>query len=310
MHHEHCSRLPERFRIWKKNMWITRFLSTEQSLTEVSMALITGDSARDEAPFRNCEHRESQMSNDDGQSHDDAGKPTRGPDGAEPKRYREAVLKQAFDIRRDIADGLNMVEIARKCQDPMSLGIGAMLAKMIRDGLIREPEQIIDLLNGAFVGESSTSIDLNRRTVIETLRKDGILPPGMNVRKAKPGGTMPALDEIGAVIERRTGIALERITSASRIPEVVRGRHIVMWIMRNVCGSSLTAIADRFGGGDHISIMDGIQRLDDERDSDKDERMLIDSMGDESDLLALKRNRSDLASSKRFRKNGQGGGTR
>ena len=68
---------------------------------------------------------------------------------------------------------------------------------------------------------------------------------------------MPTLDEIGAFIEHRTGITLERIMSATRDREVVKPRFLVIWIMRNECGHSLTAIGGRLVGRDHATISHG-----------------------------------------------------
>ena len=239
-----------------------------------------------------------------------AGNPAHGPDSAEPKRNNAATLMRANDVYEDLANGRDMDEVARNCEDPMALGIGAMLAKMSMGGLIREPDRAIGLLDGVFVGESSIGIDLNRRTVVEALQNLGILPRDMSARMAKPAGSLPTLSEICAVIELRTGITLEKIRSASRVRAVVMARFLVIWIMRNDCGYSLADIGGRLGGRDSTSIGHGVRRVKDERDSDMDLRLLIDRIGDQSDLLALKRNRSQLTAPAWFRRNGRRGGKR
>ena len=228
------------------------------------------------------------------------------PDSAEQKRCNRAILMQANYACMEIANGRDWGEVAQNCEDPMSLGIGAMLAKMSKKDLFREPDRVIDLLNGVFVSESPKRIDLNRRTVIETLRISGILPHEMNAQKAKPEGTSPTLAEICTIIELHTGITREQIVSASRVRELVRARFLVIWIMRNECGLSLAQIGVRLGGRDHTTIRHGLRHVKFERDSDMDKRMLIDSIVDQSDLLALKRNHSALKTSMLFRKKGLG----
>lgn len=239
-----------------------------------------------------------------------AGNPAHGPDISEPKRSKGTILTQAYDVYKDLAIGRGTAEFAQKCEDPMSLVIGAMLAKMNLGGMIREPDQVIDLLNGVFLGKSLSSIDPNRRTIIEALKNLGFLPSDINVRVAKPVGSTPTLEEISVIIEFHTGITLKQIISATRVREVVKARFLVIWIMRNECGHSLTAIGGRLGGRDHATICHGMRRVKEDRDADMGKRLLIDSVGDQSDMLALKRIRSHLTASSRFLQNGQAGGMR
>ena len=145
-------------------------------------ALKRRNPACNEATFLQPRTQELQMSFNDCLRNIAAGNPAHRPDGDDPKRCKGAILAQAHDVYKHLANGLGAAEVAQKCEDPMSLGIGAMLAKMSSGGLIREPGQVIDLLNGVFLGERLAGLDPNRRTNIEALQNLGILPRDINVR--------------------------------------------------------------------------------------------------------------------------------
>lgn len=234
-----------------------------------------------------------------------AGTPALKPDADDPERSNAAILMQANEVCRDLMSGREMFEIALQCVDPMSLGIGAMLAKLCADGLIREFDLAEGKLKGIFGRESSNGIPLNRRTVIAALQYLRLAPRDMTVRMAKPAGTVPTMDEISRTIEFHTGISLEQIRSASRVREIVNARYLTIWAMRAECGHSLNVIGQRLGNRDHTSILNGVQRLRKKRRADGDMRKMIDNIGDQIDLLALRRNRSDLAASMCLRQGGR-----
>lgn len=234
-----------------------------------------------------------------------AGTPAHAPDAEDPGRSNVAILMQANEVCRDLRSGREMYEIALHCEDPMSLGIGAMLAKLSAEGLIRDCDLAEGKLNGIFGRESSKGIPLNRRTVIVALQFLRMAPRDMTVRMAKPAGTVPTMDEISGTIECHTGISLEQIRSASRVREIVNARYLTIWAMRAECGHSLNVIGQRLGDRDHTTILNGIQRLRKKRKSDADMRKMIDNICDQIDLLALSRNRSDLAASMCLRQGGR-----
>lgn len=234
-----------------------------------------------------------------------AGTPALKPDANGPERSNGTILMQANEVCRDLMSGREMFEIALQCEDPMSLGIGAMLAKLSAEGLIRDFDLAESKLKGIFGRESSKGIPLNRRTVIAALQFLRMAPRDMTVRKAKPAGTVPTMDEISRTIEFHTGISLEQIRSASRVREIVNARYLTIWAMRAECGHSLNIIGQRLGDRDHTSILNGEQRLRKKRRADADMRKMIDNIGDQIDLLALRRNRSDLAASMCLRRGGR-----
>lgn len=234
-----------------------------------------------------------------------AGVPALSPEVDDPERDNCATMTQANEICRDLTNGTEMFEIALHCADPMSLGIGVMLAKMRADGLIRDFDHAEGKLKGIFGRESSKGIPLNRRTVIAALQYLRMAPRDMTVRMVKPAGSIPTMDEISRTIEFHTGITLEEIRSASRVREIVNARFLTIWAMRAECGHSLSIIGRRLGDRDHTSILNGVQRLRKKRNADVDMRKMIDHIGDQTDLLALRRNRSDLAASMCLRQNGR-----
>ena len=204
------------------------------------------------------------------------------PDAFDPGLINAAIPMQANDICRDLTSGKEMIEIVRNCEDSMSLGIGAMLAKMCSMGMIREFDHAAGKLNGIFGSESSKNIQLNRRAVIVALQTLGIVPSEKILRMVKPAGTFPTLEEISHVIKFHTGITFDQVRSASQVREIVNARYLVIWELRTVCGLSLTDIGRRLGSRDHNTIINGLRRLLKSR-LDMEMRNMIDKICGQSD---------------------------
>lgn len=205
---------------------------------------------------------------------------------------KNARLEEAREICQEILDGRDLMFVARHTEDLMAYAVGSMIAKLSDKGLDVTPSHAFMELGRVFSRqrfEGNQAFRFSRRTVFDTLSCRGLLTQDITIRDAKQAGTLPTVAEISRIIENYTEVDLEQIQSPKRSRNIVRARFIAIWVMRTVCGHSLTYIGDQLGNRDHTSILNGVNRVRDIRASDAAERKMIDDICDESDILALRR---------------------
>lgn len=224
---------------------------------------------------------------------------------------KNATLEEAWDICQAVLDGKDVIHVARGTDDLMSYGVGAMLAKMAKSGLLDDINDAYLKLSGRYTRETlkgERAYRFNRRTVFNSLQQFGLLRETLSIREAKPAGTLPTITEIARIIENYEHINLAQIQSPARSREIVKARFYAIWVMRYVCGHSLTYIGEQLGNRDHTSILNGVNRVrairgtDSVSSEDAGSREIIDNICDECDMLALRRHHSILMSQSGIRR--------
>lgn len=73
-------------------------------------------------------------------------------------------------------------------------------------------------------------------------------------------------------------IRLAELKSRSRARSIARPRHVAMYLCRQRLGSSLTDIGQRFGGKDHTTVMNAVERVEGLLDSDEAIRNAVEAI--------------------------------
>jgi chromosomal replication initiator protein len=93
-----------------------------------------------------------------------------------------------------------------------------------------------------------------------------------------PGGPTP--ESIAAVVARRLGLAPADLTGPSRRPDVVRARHLALYLSRELTGLSLPRIGAAFDR-DHSTVLSAIRKLKRDSASDRELAELLHTLRSE-----------------------------
>lgn len=214
-------------------------------------------------------------------------------------------VEEAQKIYRDINRGRSLYHVAKNSTDIISYAVGSMIAKLSSKYGEDWGNEAFYCLSRRFPNSALQGIKatrFNRRTVIDALVADELLPQNISIRDAKPAGTLPTVAEIAAIVDGHKKISLNQIQSPARSRKVVEARFIAIWVMRMVCGHPLAYIGEQLGNRDHTSILNGVSRMRTIRASDIGQRHQVDNICDQADLTALRRHYSILISQSGLRR--------
>ncbi len=96
----------------------------------------------------------------------------------------------------------------------------------------------------------------------------------LNISEIKEVNTELILD----VVSRYFNVKVEDITSRSRSRDLVKARHIAMYLCRTILGYSYQKIADDFGGLNHSSVLDGCKNVQERYHTDEDVKAYVDEI--------------------------------
>jgi hypothetical protein len=205
---------------------------------------------------------------------------------------KNELLEEAEAITHALINDKKPMHVARDTTDLMAFGVGSMIAKMVTTKIIENPDQAYQVLHQAFTRnalKNEKALRFSRRTVLATLKENGVIPEKTALKDVKPAGSLPNTQEIGRVIEEVLKIPLSQIQSSERSQSVIRGRFYMIWVMRFICGHSLTHIGKQVGGRDHTSVINGINQLTRRRERIDGVQAEVDNICDAADLLAIRR---------------------
>lgn len=86
---------------------------------------------------------------------------------------------------------------------------------------------------------------------------------------------VPTVDEIIRYVAAHYQVRVAEILSDRRVANIVRPRHVAMYLAKNMTGKSLPEIGRRFGNRDHTTILNAIQRITAFRATDDDFDLLV-----------------------------------
>ncbi|MFG6082132.1 helix-turn-helix domain-containing protein [Paracoccus litorisediminis] len=192
---------------------------------------------------------------------------------------------------------INEVTAMPTCLDGFS--IGHLLFNISRKDMAtggRTAHQLLDMISfDEDVLEVLTP--RSRHRAIAYLKKIGAIDASLGDKEFKPAGTTPCLRDICAIIHDGAKVTMEEIASSSRSRHVVQARFQAIWVLRTVCGHSLSMIGRHVGDRDHTTILNSINKTMVSISSDIAERDAMDMLCEKSDRLGVLRNRQMLMGS-------------
>ena len=73
--------------------------------------------------------------------------------------------------------------------------------------------------------------------------------------------TRITIDTILSTVAESTGVSVTEITGDKRSRPVVEGRHLVMYLARELTDASLPKIGERLGGRDHTTVLHAVEKI-------------------------------------------------
>lgn len=122
---------------------------------------------------------------------------------------------------------------------------------------------------------------LNRVMAIADLEGQPLTP----VLAAEVLGHVPAtvgvisVEDIQAMVSQHFGVSVGELTSHSRERRLVMPRQIAMYLSRTVADASYPAIAEKFGGRDHTTVIHAVRTVEEKRQQDQAADDLLKTLG-------------------------------
>jgi len=236
------------------------------------------------------------------------GSPSGGPvaSGAFAKNnISSETLPQAVIATREAAiatylalkDGGKIGEVSAEQEDLDGFSIGHMLHHLERKNLIAADIAPTDLLDAVFLAgrDEEDPLPLSRHRFIAEMKRLGLVDASIADKEFKPRGTTPCVRDVAALIEERCNVTHEEIASSSRARHIVNARFQAIWVLRQVCGHSLSMIGRQMGDRDHTTVLNSINKMMVAISSDIGMRKAMEKLCEKSDRMGVLRNRMMLA---------------
>jgi len=156
---------------------------------------------------------------------------------------RVAILR-----KRAALDGIELA-------DP---GVLDLIADRVRDNIRLLEGALIRVV--AFHSLTQRSIDLPLTTEVLDAMYPEMPSPG---RAGTHACAPPSVDTIQAAVARHFGLTVEQLTSSSRRATINWARQVAMSLVRDLTDESLPAIGRAFGGRNHATVHNALQRVSD-----------------------------------------------
>ena len=186
------------------------------------------------------------------------------PAGAESEMVMasRSIMHEAMNVCRALDRNETLVSVARLTDSPDAFGIGALLHNIRKKDYIGTGLDLKKIIADCFTYEmlsDATSI-ISRHRVIRALRRMGYISKDLSSRQLKPAGTTPPARTVCALVSNADNISLDTIVSPARDEKIIRSRFRVIWILREVCGHSLSTIGQSVGNRDHTTIINSLTK--------------------------------------------------
>jgi hypothetical protein len=181
------------------------------------------------------------------------------------KKFTRKTARSALDVLENLRSERDVAKVALKCRNTNALAIGMMLNNGYRKDLIDPtipPSTLMAEICKRDISEGHLTV-FNRHRAISHMKSLGFISGSQIDRQIRPSGTTPSIRIIGSLIHHDTKgmCSLEKICSSSRGKEIVLNRFKAIWILRNVCGHSLSTIGNYMGNRDHTTVLNSINKM-------------------------------------------------
>ncbi|MCE6959668.1 hypothetical protein LAZ40_11625 [Cereibacter sphaeroides] len=205
-------------------------------------------------------------------------------------------LDEALDVCLALDAGNPLTRVAAGPASMNGFAIGHLIHHVRRRGILTAdtaPRDLLREINNR-VRRSGEGELRNRIQVIRALREMRLVPEDVADRGVKPAGTTPCLRSVAQMMEETSQLPFDRIISPSREKNIVKARFEVIWILRHVCGLSLTVIGRHAGGRDHTTVLNAVNKIRLQMQGDAGYREAMAALCEQADLLGVSKNRKIL----------------
>lgn len=193
------------------------------------------------------------------------------------------------------AEILPLPKIAERASHPIAFGFAHCLAHLKRNGFLGRDVtigQVVDMVYSEDLrryqrDRDGTQLTFKRYHLLNRLADLGLIEKDAPPRSLRPAGSTPPLRAlISLVCANHQNITEQCIRSNVRTRPVVRARFDLIWIMRHVCGHSLTSIGQQIGR-DHSTVLSALNSLIVSRTSNVGRSNAIEKMCEKADDLGI-----------------------
>lgn len=122
-----------------------------------------------------------------------------------------------------------------------------------------------------------------RQTFVEALEKAMATKAALAAKYAfESANTKLTIRQIQKEVCKRTGVSMGELLGSQRMVQIVRPRHVAMYLAKKLMGQSLPEIGRRFGNKDHTTVLNACRRVEQLRAKDSKLDELITDL--EADL--------------------------
>ena len=134
-----------------------------------------------------------------------------------------------------------------------------LIADRVRDNIRLLEGALIRVV--AFHSLTHRAIDVPLTTEVLDVMYPETPAPGCAA--SSPHGGSPSIEAIQSAVAARFGITVAHLTSSSRRATINWARQVAMSLAREITGESLPAIGRAFGGRNHATVLNALQRVSD-----------------------------------------------
>lgn len=209
----------------------------------------------------------------------------------------DTCFSEVLRILEDLEKNAPLTHVATLDCGDTAFGIGHMLYHARRRNMLLQslPADVLTERLRERVSEISEKGLASRTLAIKALRDLHLVDASTPDRNLKPAGTTPCIRSISTMMEYLRNIPFETIISASRAKRVVQARFETIWIMRQVCGHSLTVIGRNVGGRDHTTVLNSLNKMNLEKMHDTGKKDTLAILCERADLIGIQKNRRILS---------------
>lgn len=213
---------------------------------------------------------------------------------ATPGEVQEDIYNVARAIYTDLFAGMTLSSVANSTENIDGFGIGHLLFNIEKKGMIIGGHSPLDVLDTLYK-HASRAVNApyisSRHKFIQGLKTLGFVDASLSDKEFKPAGTTPCLRDIGGLLQEATKVSIEDIASSSRSRNVVQARFQAIWILRVVCGHSLSMIGKHMGQRDHTTVLNSVNKMMTMISSDVAMRDKMEILCEKSDRVGVLKNR-------------------
>jgi chromosomal replication initiator protein len=144
----------------------------------------------------------------------------------------------------------------------LRINVDSLIIEMLAENVVTNARE----LEGVFMRLVNNAMAENTEITMEMVSK--VIGVTRQTEKRKPPRAIKVISMVAKNFEYRN----KDLVGKSRKAELVKARHIAMYLLREELGTQLTKVGDLFGGRDHTTVMHAVEKIKQEVDINQEVR--------------------------------------